>query len=92
MSTVEVPFAIEAEVAAMVEATVIADFIPTAEAAEIPDSRNPIAICHVTGCPDISGARARRNIGYRSAHSISEFGCLRRCCSETGRSSHYCCT
>jgi len=92
-SAVEVPVAIEVPVAATVEATVIADCVSTAsENRAIPESRHPVAIGHVAGGPDISGARARRNIGYRSAYSKSKFGCLCRRRSESGHSSHHCCT
>lgn len=63
-----------------------------ADADEIPISRNPIAVCHVTGRPDISGAGARRNISDRTACVDSELGCLRRCRCHRRRARHHCCT
>jgi len=93
MSTVKMPVAIKVRLAATVESAVIADCVSAApENRAIPESRHPIAVGHVAGGPDIAGAGARRDISYRSAYSKSKFGCLCRRRSESGHSSHHCCT
>jgi len=50
--------------------------IPAADANEVPPARKPIAVGHVASHPDVSGARARRNIGHRSARVNPKLGCL----------------
>lgn len=60
-----------------------------AAAAEVPDPRNPVAIGHVAGRPDVSRSWAGRNVSYRSAHINPKLGCLRRCRSNGRNASHH---
>jgi len=74
-----------------VESAVIANHrADGANAAEVPEARNPVAVVHVAGRPEISGAGAGRNVSHRSAHADSKFGCLRLGCSQGRYASHHC--
>jgi hypothetical protein len=63
-----------------------------ADACEVPIPRDPIAIRHVAGHPDVSCARARRNVSHRPAYAKTKFSCLRRSCAHSGRASHHRCS
>lgn len=60
-----------------------------AAAANVPEPRNPVAIGHVAGCPDVSRSWAGRNVSHRSAHINPKLGCLRRCRSNGRNASHH---
>ena len=81
-STIEVP----------IKPTVITHHRPTEpNNGAIPESRNPVAVRHISGRPDISGARAGWNVCHRSAHTKSKFSGLRRL-TQTGHAGQHRCT
>ncbi len=63
-----------------------------AGADKVPVAGDPVAVIHVAGDPDVSGAWAGRNVSDRSAHVKSELGCLRRYCAKARRAHCHCCT
>jgi hypothetical protein len=64
----------------------------TALAAKMPVPRNPVAVSHVAGCPEVSRSWAGRNVSHRSAHINPKFGCLRPCRTNGRNASHHRCT
>jgi len=60
--------------------------------AEVPASGHPISISLIAGVPDVAGARARRDVGDRSAQMNSKFSRLGSCCCQPKTCGHHCCT
>jgi len=78
---------------ATVEAAIVADLrAEEASAAKVPEPRNPVAVGHVAGRPNVSRSWAGRNISHRSAHINPKLGCLRRCRSNGRNASYHRCT
>jgi hypothetical protein len=64
--SVAVPIVMPIKIAAPIKIIPVANYVAVAVpiiSGEVPASRNPITIRHVAVCPNVAGARARRNIG-----------------------------